>query len=263
LKRALPLIAVLGAALGPACAHAGEIACRFEQGVVVVPASVAGAAGDYLLDTGTAMTALHETRAEGEGFEGTMLVGEVKLAGITLRERVVGVANLDARTYALPTPIAGVIGADVLRGHVLDVQFSPCRVGFYPAGRAPRLRGGLRLPMAWGGDLPVVEAVISDGAQTLEGTFAPATGLPLHLRLDLRFASAPQAGKPDEMLPGGVGIGRLKSLTFAGETFADASTALLPAGAGEAPVGLIGAPVLSRRRLRFDLENGVLVLSEP
>ncbi|HEX2802064.1 MAG TPA: hypothetical protein VHN73_08380, partial [Phenylobacterium sp.] len=52
---------------------------------------------------------------------------------------VLGVAGvgLDLRTGALPTPVAGVIGADLLRPYVLDVSFSPCRVRISAKGRAP------------------------------------------------------------------------------------------------------------------------------
>jgi len=39
--------------------------------------------------------------------------------------RPVEVADLDLRTGAAPTPIVGVIGADVLRPYVLDVSFAP------------------------------------------------------------------------------------------------------------------------------------------
>ena len=48
-------------ALVPAGVRAGEVACIYERGVVVIPASVAGMAGDYILDTGSPDTELHET----------------------------------------------------------------------------------------------------------------------------------------------------------------------------------------------------------
>ena len=47
-------------------------------------------------------------------------------------------ADIDVRTGLLPTPIAGVIGADVLRAYVLDVRYVPCRVALSRAGHAPR-----------------------------------------------------------------------------------------------------------------------------
>ena len=62
-------------------AWAGEVACRFDGGVIVVPAEVTGIAGDYILDTGSAQTTLHETKAQTEGIEATELAGRVRLAG--------------------------------------------------------------------------------------------------------------------------------------------------------------------------------------
>ena len=42
----------------------------------------------------------------------------------------------------LPTPIAGIIGADVLAAYVLDIRYAPCRVALLKAGSARLLRDG-------------------------------------------------------------------------------------------------------------------------
>ncbi|MET0274155.1 MAG: aspartyl protease family protein, partial [Phenylobacterium sp.] len=124
--RTLAFAALLACAAS--AARAGEAACWFENGVVVVPAEVMGVAGDYILDTGQAQTQLAETQAQSAGFEATAPTGEVRLAGQRLEGRPVAVADLDVRAGLFPTPIAGVIGADVLRGVGVDVTFAPCRV---------------------------------------------------------------------------------------------------------------------------------------
>src|SRR5260221_237262 len=149
--RALPLAVPMAliAALAATPAAAGETACWFENNVVVVPAEVMGVAGDYILDTATARTMLGDSQAQTAGYAGTALTGAVRLAGLTLRGRPVAVANLDLRTGALPTPIAGVIGADVLRAYVLDVSFAPCRVALRPAARAGRFAARASLPLTW------------------------------------------------------------------------------------------------------------------
>src|SRR5204863_8423280 len=95
-------------------AWAGETACRYEGGTLVAPAVVAGIAGDYIVDTGTAQTTLHDTAAQAAGIEADHLDGDVLLAGLTLKAAPLAVAGLDVRTWNLPTPVAGVIGADVL-----------------------------------------------------------------------------------------------------------------------------------------------------
>jgi hypothetical protein len=76
-------------ALSGSPARAGEAACWFENGMVVVSAQVMGIAGDFILDTATPHTQLAETQAQGAGFEATALTGEVQLAGIRIAARPV------------------------------------------------------------------------------------------------------------------------------------------------------------------------------
>src|SRR5512143_1729814 len=167
--------ALIVLAAAPA-AHAGETACWVDRGVLVVPAEVMGVAGDFILDTATSATQLGDTQAQGAGFTGTSLRGPVRLAGVTLADRPVQVAKLDLRTGAMPTPVAGVIGADVLKGFVVDVRFAPCRVAIHRPGRAPRLRAHAVLAIRWRGGAPVAEAAVSDGPRAWAGDFALATG---------------------------------------------------------------------------------------
>jgi hypothetical protein len=243
-------------------ASAGEAACWFENGVVVVGAEVMGVPGDYILDTASPHTLLAESQAQAAGFAETALTGEVRLAGVAVPGRAVAVADLDMRTGALPTPIAGVIGADVLRGFVLDVTFAPCRVALRAAGRAPPFEPQAVLPLSWVADRPVVAAAASDGPRTLAGAFAPATGADTAVRLSDAVARVPGAAKPKELYPYGVLRPRLRALSFAGGL-----TENLPAGLMQAEDpdldGQIGAPLLSHYRLRFDFPAGKLLLGKP
>jgi hypothetical protein len=259
-RPALALSALL--ALAATSARAGAAACWFENGVLVVGAEVMGVPGDYILDTATPHTLLAESQAQAAGFAETALTGEVRLAGVASRRVTVAVAALDLRTGALPTPIAGVIGADVLRDYVLDVSFAPCRIALAPAGAASRFRSQTVLPMSWLADRPVVTAAASDGSRTLTGPFALATGGDTAVRLSDAVAAAPGAAKPKELYPYGVLRPRLRALSFAGALSED-----LPAGLVKAEdpdlAGEIGAPLLSRFRLRFDFPAGKLLLAEP
>lgn len=257
-RPALALFALLTLAGAPA--RAAEIACWFENGVVVVPAQVLGIAGDFILDTATPHTQLAETQAQEAGFAETTLLGEVRLAGLRLPGQAVAVAKLDLRAGALPTPIAGVIGADMLRPYVLDVSFAPCRVALSLPGRAPRFRARTSLPMAWVADRPVVEATVSDGDKTRTGSFAPGIGADRAVRLSDAAASAPGAAKLNELYPYGVLQPRLKRLAFAGEVAEDLASGLMGAE-DPALVGQIGAPYLARYRLRFDFPAGRLLLA--
>jgi len=256
----LALLTLLALAASPA--RAGAAACWFENGVVVVGAEVMGVSGDYILDTATPHTLLAETQAQAAGYAETALTGEVRLGGVTLKGQAVAVADLDMRTGALPTPIAGVIGADVLRPYVLDVSFSPCRVALAPAGQAPRFAAESALPITWVAERPTVAATASDGPHTQAGAFAPGTGADTLVRLSDAVASVSGAAKPRELYPYGVLRPRLRAFSFAGGLDENLPAGLLKAE-DPALTGQIGAPLLARWRLRFDFPAGKLLLGAP
>jgi hypothetical protein len=254
------LLAALTLTLGAWPARAGTTRCWIDQGVVVVPAMVAGVAGDYILDTGAAATQLHETRAQSEGFTATSLTSDVGLAGLTLPGRAIAVVDLDARTYAFPTPIAGVIGSDVLAGLVLDVSFSPCRVGLWSKGREPPFARAHALPMTLSQGRPLVAAGVADGVRAKLGLFVPSTGLDAPVRLDTGQGAA--GGKPEALLPYGPARARLRALSFSGELWEELPAGLaLSASLPPDALGEIGPAVLAGWRLRFDFAAGRLWLS--
>ena len=109
-------------------AVAAEVPCWLDQGVLVAPAQVAGLAGDFIIDTGAVRSALHNTRAQSAGIDGERTNGAVRLAGHATPPQDLAIVDLDAQTWDFPTPIAGVIGTDVLSGFVLEVETAPCRL---------------------------------------------------------------------------------------------------------------------------------------
>jgi hypothetical protein len=249
----LGVVALLAA--GPA--RAAEIACRFEAGTITVPAIVAGIAGDYIVDTGAARTTLHETKAQAEGVTATDLAGDVQVAGLTVRGVALKVADLDVRTWNLPTPAAGVIGADVLKGFVVDVTYAPCRVRLSEPGRAPRF-AGRPLGLAWDLGRPTAEAAVSDDAHRILGRFVIASGANAPVRLADDLAQAPGAPRAPELYPDGVWLAHLPQVDFAGAVGRDVAAGLMkPEGD---VVGVLGAPVLAHFRLRFDFPAGKLVV---
>jgi hypothetical protein len=218
-----------------------------------------GVSGDYILDTATPHTELADSQAQTAGFAETALTGPVRLAGLTLRGRPVVVANLDLRTGALPTPIAGVIGADVLRAFVLDVSFAPCRVSIQPAARAGRFAAHASLPLRWTAGRPTARAAVADGPRAFAGGFAIATGADTAVRLSDALAATPGAAKPKELYPYGVLRPRLRALSLAGALVENPPAGLI-AAEDPALAGQIGAPLLARWRLRFDFPRGRLLL---
>ena len=248
--------------LAAPAARAGEAACWVDNGVVVVAAEVGGVAGDYILDTGAPHTLLAETQAQGAGFVETELRVPVRLAGLTLPDRPVAVLDLDPRSHAFPTPIAGVIGADILAGHVLDLSFAPCRVGLYPLGHAPRFPARSTLPLRIEGGVPTVAAAVADGPHARGGRFVVATGSDTAVRLDAAEANVPEAKQPQALMTYGPARARLRALSLAGRLWEELPAGLVAQGdLPQGALGVIGAPVLSAWRLRFDLARGRLELA--
>ncbi|MBX3483328.1 hypothetical protein [Phenylobacterium sp.] len=244
------------AVAGPAAA--GEVACRYEAGVITAPAVVAGIAGDYIVDTGAPLTTLDETQAQAAGFEGAAATGEVQVAGVRLAARPLGIAPLDIRTWNLPTPVSGVIGADVLKGHVVDVSYAPCRVRLSARGRAPTFRGRT-LALGWDAGRPTAEASVTDGAHEVVGRFVIATGMNAPMRLADDVAGVPGAAKPAELYPDGVWLARLPAVRFGGSVGVDVAAGLMKPDGGVA--GALGGQVLAHFRLRFDFPAGKLVVA--
>lgn len=259
--RAPALLLAVAALWPPLAAHAGETACWYEADVVVIPAEVMGVAGDFVLDTGSPRTLLAETQAQGAGYAETELKGLVRLAGLELADRPVQVMKLDARLARLPTPVAGVIGADVLAGRVLDVQFAPCRVALRSADEAPAFGAAVSLPLAWRGGRPTTRAEVSDGQRTLVGDFVLATGADVAVRLRDDLADAPGAAAREGLYPYGAARPQLRILSFAGDRY-EAQPSGLAARADLDAAGEIGGPILSHYRLRFDFAHDRLLLDK-
>jgi hypothetical protein len=247
----LALLAASAVTASATAAHAGEAACWYEQGVVVVPASIAGLAGDYILDTGAPFTLLHETKGQMAGFEGPAQRGAVRIAGVTLPDRPFTVTDLDARTWAFPTPIAGVIGADVLSAYVVDVTFAPCRVAIRRPAEAAAFGAEASVPLRADLVQAAGRAIVSDGLRAFGADFAIATGADTPVRLDSRLARAPEIEKREEILAHGGVRGRLKAASFGGVLLQDLSAGLTDTE-DPALAGTLGAPLLAHWRLRFD-----------
>jgi len=250
-------LALSAVALTARTATAAEIACNFDAGVVVVPAEVAGIAGDYILDTGAARTVLHETLAQAAGITGIELTGDIRLAGVHWANRVLKVEDLDVRTWNLPTVGAGVIGADILRDFVVDVSFAPCRVRISRRDEAGRFRG-LSRKMDWDQGRPTVVAEVSDDAHQIRGAFVIATGAGAPIRLADDLAQL-EAGGSRKVYPDGVWLARLPQVTFAGFTGRSVAAGLMKPD-GDV-IGVLGGPVLANFRLRFDFPAGKLIVA--
>jgi hypothetical protein len=240
---------------GTGPASAGEVACWFENGAIVVPAMIGGVAGDWLLDPSAPRTQLHDTRADMEGLAAGF-AAEGRLAGLALPEVPVMVADLDNRAPGFVTPIAGVIGADILAGFVVDLRFAPCRVRLY-AGRAPAVRGGRVLRLETVGGVPAVRAAVADDRQSRAGLYAVDWSSRAAVRM-ARATVSPEALSLDparrDRAPA-----RLRALSVDGRLYEEPS-ATLATDLDPALAGTLGVDFWSRWSLRLDIAGGALTV---
>jgi len=253
----LALALILGAA-APAKARAGETRCWYENGAIVVAAAGGDIAGDFILDLSAPRSLLHETRAQDAGIDAPQVTLPLRLAGERLGDIPFEVADLDARSAGFLTNIVGVIGADALAAHVIDIDFSPCRVGVWTA-HARRFAVEVRAPLRWASGVPTLAAAIADGARARAGRFALDTasaGVRIAAR-EATLSRAPPAGV--DPASRNQPPARLRALSFAGLLTQNAPASLDP-DVPDGVAGGIGNWVWSRYRLRIDLRHGWLEL---
>lgn len=252
--RILVPAALASGLMAAGAARAGETACWFENGAVVVPAEVGGIAGDWLLDPSAPRTLLHETRAQMEGLP-PAFTAPARLAGETFAGVEVTVADLDDRAPGFPTPIAGVIGADVLARTVADLDFAPCRLRL--GGPAPR--GGRTLRLTLVGGAPAVTAAIADDRRARRGLLAVTWSARAAVRVaGAEFRPPRRAGAAGRNLA----PGRLRALSFDGELYEEV-TANLADDLDPGLAGALGADVWRRWRVTLDIRRGRMILRPP
>jgi hypothetical protein len=242
-RRTAPLALAFSLSL-TAAAHAGETACWFENGAVVAPAVIGDMAGDYVIDLSAPRTLLHETKAQMAGIVEPELILPVQVAGLKAPSVSVAIANLDARGAGFVTPIAGVIGMDVLAGHSIEIDFAACQVRI---DRPWRARTQAVLPVEVVDGLPTVVASVSDGPRVLRGAFAIDTASRAMVRLSSRDGAA--SGKLDPKARHKAPAS-LRALSLGGVLAENVPATLaedLPAGVA----GTLGAGLWARHRLHL------------
>jgi hypothetical protein len=246
------LLAALSLVAG--VARAGETSCWFENGAIVAPAVIGNMAGDYVLDLSAPRTLLHETKAQMEGITEPELSLPVEVAGIRAASVSVKVADLDARGAGFVTPIAGVIGMDVLAGHSVEIDFAHCRVRLDQPWQAARQ---VVLPVEVVEGLPTIVASVSDGPRALRGAFAIDTASSAMARLSTREAAA--SGKVDlgarHKAPA-----RLRALSIGG-VLAENVPATLADDLPDGVDGTLGTALWARHRLRLSADGRSLAVA--
>lgn len=239
----VPVLA-LSFVLSAGAAQAGETACWFENGAVVAPAVIGDMAGDYVIDLSAPRTLLHETKAQMAGITEPELPLSVEVAGLKTPAVPIRVADLDARGAGFVTPIAGVIGMDVLAGHSVEIDFAHCRIRIDQPWRARRQ---VVLPVEVVEGLPTIVANVSDGPVARQGAFAIDTASKAMARLSTREAAA--TSKLD-MTARHKAPARLRALSIGG-VLAENVPASLADDLPEGVAGTLGTGLWGRHRLRL------------
>lgn len=247
----LAFLALMPPLLLAPLAHAGETDCWFENGAVVAPAVIGVMAGDYVIDLSAPRTLLHDTKAQMEGILEPEITTSVQVAGLRASAVAVKVANLDARGAGFVTPIAGVIGMDVLAGHSVEIDFSRCRLRI---DRPWRPKRQVVFPVSMIDGLPTIAAGVSDGPRAFYGVFAIDTASKAMTRLSTRDASATGKLNPAARHKAPA---RLRALSIGG-VLAENVPATLAEDLPEGISGTLGTGLWARHRLRLDAEARTL-----
>lgn len=254
MRHRLALLALLPTLLLTSAAQAGETACWFENGAIVAPAVIGDMAGDYVIDLSAPRTLLHETRAQMAGLTEPEFTSSVEVAGLKTPDVSVRIADLDARGAGFVTPIAGVIGMDVLTGHSVEIDFAHCRLRI---DRPWRARRQVVFPVEVIEGLPTVPAAVSDGPRAFSGAFAIDTASLAMARLSTRDAGV--TGKLDPTARHKAPA-RLRALSIGG-VLAENVPASLAEDLPEGVAGTLGTGLWARHRLRLDAEGRTLAVA--
>jgi hypothetical protein len=243
------LLILLG--LAASGARAGETACWFDHGAIVVPAAFGDIAGDFLVDPATSKSQLNDTNAQMFGIVTPTARADLRLAGERLHSFEITAVDLGARERPFAAGLVGVIGADALSGFVTEIQTNPCRV------KLSRRSGGrwpIRLPLKVIGGAFAVPASVSDGANSRAGWFAVATGQPGVSVADAKLTRDPPKDADPDWPPA-----RLRALSLGDLLFENIPASVADAF-GPGLAGALGEDVWWTFRMRLDLTHGRLEL---
>ncbi|WCM27417.1 aspartyl protease family protein [Sphingomonas sp. QA11] len=243
---------------------------------VFVPATINGTLVRALLDTGAEMTVVDAKLASNLGFKlqgsgsaiGTggsssvRFVNEVtiEVAGLGAISQPVAVIDLSAVSQALGHPLTLLLGKDLLKNRVLDLDLPNRRLAFHASGERQMAAEGMFRSFPEVGPLRAIPVTI--GGKDVQ--FHLDTGSGAALTIYPAFArelSLPDERPSSAILTGGVGglhpevILSLRTVTIGCTALSDVPAMLGNAGAAqtEHPVaGAIGMAIIARFRMIAD-----------
>ncbi len=273
----LLLVACASGTTQPATTTADIVGTR-----VHIPVSVNGAApATFILDTGAVKSPVDPKYAEtlgiksrgsvtAQGAGGSVKVGlasdlRMSFAGLNAKVEKSPMTPLGAISLRIGQPVHGVLGYDVMRKYVTEIDYANERVTFHPPSFRPPAEA-VRLPIRFDGHLPLVDARITlpDGRE-LHPRLLIDTGAGNGLILTRAYVAKSKIEiEPTLEITGGLGVGgetrtrlgRIGSLQLAGFTFDNPLASMSRDTRGVLASsdfdGLIGGPILRRFTLYVD-----------
>lgn len=263
------------------------IALPQRGGLIEIPGQIAGRDIRVVVDSGAQFSAIDRALAEtlelndtatlpmlAYGVSGApSLTHTVKLdlalpglSVVGMRAAVLDLANLSqisGRGFSL------LLGRDVLREVVVDIDFPLRRVAFQAPGRYAPPRDAQAAPLKLVGGAPMIPVRIEDGPPIDVMVDTGATGV---LALSVQAAEAAGLLTPGREVSsahsvslGGLSVDRLvtaRRVEIAGVSLSNVGVQIYaPSAPAAIPSGLLGTGFLRRFRMALDLGNGRLFLA--
>ena len=254
-------------------------------GVPIVAARVMGLTIPALLDSGAQSSVIDRGLAARLGLTATALAPliiafgvsgapqlgrtarlDVGLGGLTLQGLHAAVFDLAPITVASGRPFGLILGQDVLKAMIADIDFPGGRLALRASiGHAPP-PGARAIPVRSNGRELLAPVTVE--AATLEAVIDTGATVALALSADKARASGLLAGRRIDWMPsitfGGASQDRVvevDSVSFAGETRRDVRVAIYtPSRAAPLPDALIGVDAFAHQRAILDVGGGRLHL---
>jgi predicted aspartyl protease len=242
------------------------------------------------LDTGAIRSIIDQRAAQSLGLksEGTQQVGgaggsvesaifkgvSIKLPGVELYNQTVWGLSLDALSPPMGRRIDGIIGYELFKYFVVDVDYAALRIDLYEPGPYVYRGAGQSVPIKveQDGEIYVQAKVVAGSRPPIEGEFVIDTGGNATLMLAQTFVEEHRllesVGQTLQAGGGGVGgpiqlvFGRLKSFQLGGFELNNPVTGFVKVGqiADAGKAGNIGGKYLRRFRIIFDYSRQRMIL---
>lgn len=258
----------------------------YDSNRIYIPARVNGHPVELLLDSGAGTTVLDKAFAESVGLKtegkgvasgtggqvGTAFAHDVRIevGSMTLQVPTAAVIDLAGVAKRLGAPLPVILGADVFKQLVVDIDFDERTIAFHEPEAFEAPAGAVTVPLGQIGGRRTVPVRIEGGPE-VQVDFDLGNGGPLLIFPSYWQSHHMAEGRPASTRMGGAVGGMreeklitVKSLTFAGHTFHDVPADLSLPGANavdsDRSFGNVGMPVYSRFRLMTDYPHDRLYL---